>query len=350
MSLYNIEIFTQEFRYRSSTQVSEMEYEYDYLALSKKKIKLQGVEAERGDFIRISKGSQRLCGIVDGVSDSDTKRVIEYKPILSLFDVNVYADLEALKQESTSVEQWIADIITEIYISSDDTLQNIAGLSVSAKSSTTGTKTLGLTENISNLYEIMVNALLYHDIVVDADVDVQRKTISISLCKRDGVRHMEADLPNVIEKEISIKKNEEALNKLVVINEDDPKERMSFYLSSDGIISNDIEDGKRITPVVFDTKLISVGDDESFADVAELEAIETLTPEKYDNLIELTVLANDELVKPLEWSVGQETVVLHDKKEYHTILTGMEMKKGTVKLVYGAVRRELTKKLKRRRK
>lgn len=350
MSLYNVEIFTQEFQYRSSMQVSEIEYEFDYLALSKKKIKLLGVDAQRGDFIRISKGNQRLCGIVDGVSDSDTKRVIEYKPILSLFDINVYVDLEALKQDSTSVEQWIADIITETYISSDDALQNIAGLSVSAESSTKGIKTLGLTENVSNLYEIMTNALLYHDIVVDADVDVQRKTISIFLCKRDGVRYIEADLPNVIEKEISIKKNEEALNKLIVLNEDNPTEKMSFYLSCDGMVSNTIEQEKRIIPVVFDTKLISVSDDENFADVAELEAVETLTPEKYDNLIEITVLMSDELVNPLEWSIGQETVVLSAKKEYHTILTGLEIKKGTVKLVFGAVRRELTKKLKRRKR
>ncbi|MBE5875645.1 MAG: hypothetical protein E7290_02005 [Lachnospiraceae bacterium] len=350
MNLYNIEIFTQEFAYRSGMQVSEIEYEFDYLALSKKKIKLQGVKAERGDFIRISKGSQRFCGIVDGVSDSDTKRVIEYKPILSLFDVNVYADLEVLKKESTSVEQWIADIITEIYVSSDDKLQNIAGLSVSAESSTIGIKTLGLTESISNLYEIMVNALLYHDIVVDADVDVQRKTISISLCKRAGVRYIEADLPNVIEKEVSIKKNEEALNKLIVVNEENPSERLSYYLAVNGTIGNDIEEAQRITPVVFETKLVTVGDDEVFEDVALLEAVETLTPEKYDNLIEITLLADDELVKPLEWSIGQETVVLHKKKEYQTILTGMEIRKGTVKLVYGAVRRELTKKLKRRKK
>jgi len=154
----------------------------------------------------------------------------------------------------------------------------------------------------------------------------------------------------VIEKEVSIKKNEEALNKLIVVNEENPSERLSYYLAVNGTIGNDIEEAQRITPVVFETKLVTVGDDEVFEDVALLEAVETLTPEKYDNLIEITLLADDELVKPLEWSIGQETVVLHKKKEYQTILTGMEIRKGTVKLVYGAVRRELTKKLKRRKK
>ena len=73
MSLYNIELFKKDFSYVSSYQVASLTYEYDYLAASNNKIQIPSViAAEKGDYIRITGDSDRLFGIVEKVTDSDT--------------------------------------------------------------------------------------------------------------------------------------------------------------------------------------------------------------------------------------------------------------------------------------
>ncbi len=97
MSLYNVEIFKKDFSYQSSYQVGSLTYEYDYLSLISNKIQLPDVvEAQQGDYIRIMGDGDRVFGIIDRVTESDTLFTITYKPFLSLFDANMYMDRTAL--------------------------------------------------------------------------------------------------------------------------------------------------------------------------------------------------------------------------------------------------------------
>ena len=62
----------------------------------------------------------------------------------------------------------------------------------------------------------------------------------------------------------------------------------------------------------------------------------------YSNLIELTMLNDDSLVKPDTLHFGQVVKVLTDGVSYTSILTGRERGKCT-KLIFGTVRLDLTK-------
>lgn len=64
---------------------------------------------------------------------------------------------------------------------------------------------------------------------------------------------------------------------------------------------------------------------------------------KYKNLIEFTVLADDELLKPKEMQEGQVVDVIHKGNIYNSILTGWKVSKGLIKLTFGTIRLELTK-------
>ena len=350
MSLYNIEIFRHDFSYRSSTQIQDISYEFDYLSLSKNKIKLQNVSAERGDYIRITKGLRKICGVIKGVSESDTT-CIEYMNILSIFDVNVHADIIGFLNDSTvCIEKWLADTIQDVFVRNDDVLQNIHGMEVRTFTETSGKKKLQYDSNIFNLHELIINVLIQHSIVVDIDVDVQKKKILVEIGKRKGKeKHIEADLPNILDKEIAIEEGEEAINKILVINEDNQNEQVSYYLLQDGTVSSVAEDTNRISPVIFDTTFISISDDEIFYEKAYDEAVSSLKPEEYDNYISITINNEDKLVKPDEWLIGHKAIIIHKGNVYCSILTGIEIKKRTT-LMFGAVRKDLTKKLKRRKK
>lgn len=64
---------------------------------------------------------------------------------------------------------------------------------------------------------------------------------------------------------------------------------------------------------------------------------------KYQNLIELTVKADDTMINPLSMNIGQVVEIIHDGVTYNSILTGKEIKGGLVKLIFGTIRLELTK-------
>lgn len=350
MSLYKVEIFKPDFSFRSSTQVQDITYEFDYLSLSNNKIKLQNIFAERGDYIRITKGVRKIFGVIKGVSDSDTV-CIEYVNILSLFDVNVYADIITFINDSTTfIEQWLAENIQSLFVTNKDSLQNIHGMEIRVRSGTMGKKKLKYNSNIFNLYELITNILTQHAIMVDVDIDVQNKKILVEIGKRmEEEKHIEASLPNVKDKEIAVEKGDEAINKILIINEDNQSEQIAYYLLQDGTVSSEAEETDRISPVVFDSTFITISDDEVFTDKAYDEAVSTLIPEEYDNFISITINNDDELVKPDEWLIGQKAAIIHKGKVYHSILTGIKIKKRTT-LMFGAVRKDFTKKLKRRMK
>lgn len=350
MSLYNVEVFKPDFEYRDSFQTTDITYEFDYLSLTPNKLKLIKLEAERGDYVRISRGNMRICGIVEGVSKNATSVTISYKNILTMFDVNVWADIEELYDLDNSIEEWLAAVITNIYMTDSDTLQNIKGLEVKTVSETKGVKKLSLESNINNLYEVLQSVLIKHEIVVNTDISIQNQKIIVTIGKVENAeKTIETNLPNVISSEFNIKKSSESVNKLTIINEENEQEQYSFYLLTDGTVTDDVKSENRITPVIFDFKYASAKEDERFYDIAYQNAVEELIPEEYDNLIEIECEAEDSIILPEELAIDQKVNVKSGEADYHTILTGIERNK-TIKLIFGAIRLELTKKMKRKDK
>lgn len=138
---------------------------------------------------------------------------------------------------------------------------------------------------------------------------------------------------------------------MTVYNELNEAEYETFYLQTDGAITNTPAVSKRVTPVIFTNIFIKHENDdkETFHDSAYDKAFNKLSAEKYDNLIEIECEINDWLIDPLNLSIGQDTVIIRDGVSYSTMLTGFAIK-DTVKLMFGTVRLELTKKLNRRLK
>ena len=76
---------------------------------------------------------------------------------------------------------------------------------------------------------------------------------------------------------------------------------------------------------------------------ATLLAQTAFATNKYSNLIELTVKADDERITPLDMEIGQVVNIIHNGVSYNSILTGKEIHDGIVKLIFGTIRLELTK-------
>ena len=80
--------------------------------------------------------------------------------------------------------------------------------------------------------------------------------------------------------------------------------------------------------------------------MADSEAAEVFGSIEYNNLIELEMLNDDSLVNPYNLEVGQVVNVISDGASYNSILTGRKIGQTTT-LIFGTVRLDLTKRLKR---
>lgn len=345
MSLYNVEIFKKDFSYQSSYQVGTLAYEYDYLSLAGNKIQLPDVvEAQQGDYIRITGNDDRLFGIIEKVTESDTLYTITYKPFLSLFDANMHMDRIALT--GMSLEEWISQIIREHYVDSGDEMQNLKDAEIITTSETMNAW-LDVESNIENLYELLKTALNRYGVSVCADVDAACSAISIRIGKSAvKERIIEADLPNILSKEFTTtNSSKSSINKLYIINEKNESERAVYYLTPSGTITSfPLE---RIAPVRFDTVYVSVSESEKFESAAYEKAHTELTT-GCDNLIELTVFKNDRMVNPDSWNIGDSAKILKGGKEYRSVLTAKKFNGLTITLVFGSIRKELTKLLARK--
>lgn len=333
-TLYKCEVFARDYTFRSFAPIESPEIQFDYLTLEKTSIKAVKIDAKKGDFVSVSDQNGKVVyqGIVDDVNYDKSGVSISAQPLLSVFDADVYFQ----RSQSSKIEQFIAGIITDNFVSSDDNLQNISGLSVTTTTETSGA--LNLKDNIHNLYEIITKALTAYGIVVSVSLDPQKKTLITTVGKVQTDAVVEADLKSVIEKNIIVGDSYGQLNKVVIYNKADETQKVTYYLHPDGKI--DTEDTERITPVFFANQFLETDGD--FATEAYQKAYDALSPQKYDNMIEITV-RNDCSVIDAYMEIGTEATVLDGDKSYGTILTGIARTNETTKLTFGVVRADLTK-------
>ena len=159
-----------------------------------------------------------------------------------------------------------------------------------------------------------------------------------------GVITIESDLPNIIKKSVTIKQVSADVNKLVIYDAENYSNTRIYYLHSD--LGYDTKDRDRITPVVCEMQAVSHEEGSSFESAAISAAHNKFANLSYSNLIELTMMNGDALVRPEELEFGQVADIISDGESYRSILTGRERGKNT-KLVFGTVRLDLTKILRR---
>lgn len=106
----------------------------------------------------------------------------------------------------------------------------------------------------------------------------------------------------------------------------------------------DFGDYSTVEGAVYTEAIVTVPEDETFANVAQAEANQRLASEKVNNYIEIEVpLDTSDFIK---WQVGQKVNVIHEGSSIASVLTGKKIDK-TLTLIFGTIRLELTKRLRR---
>ena len=200
--------------------------------------------------------------------------------------------------------------------------------------------------NIVNLIDsVIIPAMEKYGVMVKPVLDIQERTIRIEIGRvQSGTYIIEADLPNVINKQITIKSVSADVNKLIIYDSADYETKAVYFLHND--LSYDRKDENRITPVNCEITSVQVEEGHSFESAAITEAYNKFANLAYSNLIELTVMKGDALIHPEDMEFGQVVKVISNGTEYTSILTGREIGQN-IKLIFGTVRLDLTKVLRR---
>lgn len=360
MQPFNIEIFDRDFDMVQHYNTDTVVYSYDYLSLTENVVIVPyNDQVKRGQYIRVYRGSRDYFGVISGLdvgNPVESYTEIRYKPFLSVFDAPVIFDTDLQPGSGSgftiTLEQVIAQLITEYWISNTDTDANIPGLSVNTISETPDWG-LHLTSDVQGQHKTIINfkdtiiqrALTKYQIAVVPTVNLDARTITVSVGRREtGTFVIEADLPSVIARKIVLNSTTEDTNKLTVLNSSDMVSSITYYKHPDG--TYDTNNTDRIVPVIASIQTVTPTDETPFAAGAQLAADRMFDRDTYNNLIEIEVQNEDAMVQPVQLTIGQVVSVITEGYSYPSIMTGVTVGQ-TTRLIFGTVRVELTKRVRR---
>lgn len=333
---YRAEFFDRQINYQFFAVIDEPEIKMDYLTLDKTAIILPALyDISRGWFCRIVHGKDAIFqGTVASVTQSKSTTEVQLSPMVALFDTQIYKDRTTYNDTKTNLEGWIASILTENFLNSGDSVQNLCGFSVSAKTATNGVA-LNLEDNIHDFWnDIAKKAIENAKIVISCSFDPTAKIVSavVKSYAADTEITLEADLPNVVDQNFTIRDGSGSVNKCVIVNHADESQKATYTLSD------------YTAPTICQIETVTVPSGKTFQETARDKADEILRKSDFDNFIELRYRSEDLLVPAIK--IGQPVRVLKNGKEYHTVLTGYWQKAGFKTLTFGGIRVDLTKILK----
>lgn len=346
MSLYNVEVFDrQTFNCVFHDSIERPEYRIDYLSPVDNTAAVVRTEVlKEGHLIRISGEDYDFFGVITSVgNDQEGLTTVYFRDFLAALSTPILFDTTL--QKNTSLEATIAQYIQNAFVSNTDECQEIAGLSVTAVTSTTYNFSLkpdtdGGKYCVVDLYdELIAPALSRYGVAVMVEADPQEKIIDLTIENISEAVTIEADLPNVFDCRVTVAETSNDTNKLIMYNAANFDSQIIYYLHTDR--TYDTTNADRVTPVSREIEILTVASGQTFAQAAAEKAEEVFGGVDISNLIEVDVANSDKLVKPMSRTIGERTTIIKGGKAYKSILTGMTVGSYTT-LIYGAMRLDIT--------
>ena len=385
MKPYNVEIFNRQFELLAHTNVDDIEIDYDYLSPNESELDvrltgfydtfaaqatisdgggmlralsvpaLEGLmdAVGVGAYIRFQRDDMDVFGVITSITTADdpllTKIGFQSFPA-AIFATDILFDTN--QQGTVALETVLANLISASWINSTDTIQNIPGLTVTTTSSTISwgmnlkSDTEGMHSCIIDFYDVLIRrALEEYGIAIHTSVDFQNGAIDLTIGKVVGTQTIEADLPNVLDKTFLINEASNDTNKLVVYNSANYTSAIVYYKHTDGTYNTTNDD--RLYPVVREVQAVDVDEGQTFAQATASVAASVFGEVTYNNLIEIKCMHDDSLIMPKQLSIGSVVTVIHDGTAYSSIMTGYQLENNMINLMFGSIRADLTKLLRR---
>ena len=243
---------------------------------------LKKTTAKARDIVAIKKNNEVIYwGTIDNIQNEDGQVLYEYtiKYITNLFDQDIILENENLIK-TTGVEDFIADAITNNFISNEDTFVNISYLQINVKTHTKKQTSVTNVENgIYNLHTWITNCTQNYDIVYSFSIVNKKLVMTIE------VKETDKELIDVNAQPISNYREvfeTDVVSKVTVlydkVNDEDQKGQYTLYLLNDRTTTTDKNNTNRADGKVETVYTINYED-------ANQKALDTMKANAYNHNI-----------------------------------------------------------------
>ena len=243
---------------------------------------LKKTTAKARDIVAIKKNNEVIYwGTIDNIQNEDGQVLYEYtiKYITNLFDQDIILENENLIK-TTGVEDFIADAITNNFISNEDTFVNISYLQINVKTHTKKQTSVTNVENgIYNLHTWITNCTQNYDIVYSFSIVNKKLVMTIE------VKETDKELIDVNAQPISNYREvfeTDVVSKVTVlydkVNDEDQKGQYTLYLLNDRTTTTDKSNVNRADGKVETVYTINYED-------ANQKALDTMKANAYNHNI-----------------------------------------------------------------
>lgn len=281
MKPYELEIFDRWLNFRANALVvpEGLKYQRDLLTSVTNTITLNNTHitirepATAGstgdqtvalsDYIRLKNHKDGyFWGYVTKLDREDNNITITYMDLTGLFNFEVY--INAVEITKTSLEKFLRDRLLEAFKNSDDSAQVIPGIEISIHTTTMGVFDFIDQDKpyvvINLLNDFIYPAFQKYLVRTTAYFDVTNKKIIVDIGRITTTvqRTIEADLPNIIDKNFIIRSSSNEINKLIIIDDSvTPYNSWTYYLHTDYTVDTS-KSSNRKYPVINSVKPIDM--------------------------------------------------------------------------------------------
>ena len=243
---------------------------------------LKKTTAKARDIVAIKKNNEVIYwGTIDNIQNEDGQVLYEYtiKYITNLFDQDIILENENLIK-TTGVEDFIADAITNNFISNEDIFVNISYLQLNVKTHTKKQTSVTNVENgIYNLHTWITNCTQNYDIVYSFSIVNKKLVMTIE------VKETDKELIDVNAQPISNYREvfeTDVVSKVTVlydkVNDEDQKGQYTLYLLNDRTTTTDKNNTNRADGKIETVYTINYED-------ANQKALDTMKANAYNHNI-----------------------------------------------------------------
>jgi hypothetical protein len=317
--------------------------DFDYISDNASTLTLtEETFAKKGDIAVCMRGAEKLfIGAITAVDN--TKKTISFKHCKELFNDTVLNPFKFTGTLGYKFDAVIAleTIIRLAFIDTDDTKKRLP-LTIEKRGSAGGavwtedSPTLPIADFIQFVFDS-------HNVYLDFDINFEENKIVCRIVKNTTSGLAIKD--NIKLSEPAFDKNElPAHNKAVVYDKDSGTIRGTYYLLEDNTVTASAANTKRLLPV--QTKYIEY-DAEKGVTPLELATSE-ISGNIYNHAILYKLSKEQNLVKPLQFNIGDRVQIIYDGREYDSIFTGLKFNKTDpyYTCLFGKTRIDFTDRLK----
>lgn len=329
-----LEVFDREYGFVDKAAVTFTKYEYDYIAIGDMTITASKIlKASKRDFIILTTANNKIQAYITALEYGKSTTILKCRPLIGLLDMEVYCNTAQLPE---TIEAYLQKLITDTFITNTDPLEAIPGFTVQCITQTPRTTTL--TECIVNIYNEAIEALKADEIILDMQINIQKKQIQCRIGKPQAdIKTIECQLPNIITASVTVKSTGVSFNKVTVID-DKTDQKYTFYQEISGNVTTAPK--SRVLPVISTTVKAMTGED--FYKSAYDTAYKQMFKQDYNHYIKVEVAEGDSRIRIDNFSIGQQVRIIKDNTEYISVYTGYKWEK-TITFFFGLVRTEYTK-------